>query len=69
MEVLTATSAQKKALEGNYVNNSELKFVFDGNGKYIVGLEILNDDNFIEIREQLLSLTKIDYVKPKDNAS
>jgi hypothetical protein len=69
MEVLTATSAQKKALEGNYLNNSELKFVFDGNGKYIVGLEILNDDNFIEIREQLLALTKIDYVKPKDNAS
>jgi hypothetical protein len=68
MEVLTATFTQKKALEGIYRNHSELKFTIDANNKYIVGLEILNDDNFIEIREELLSLTKIDYVKPKENA-
>lgn len=62
MEVLTATAAQKKDLEGNYLNNSELKFVLDGNGRYIVGLGVLTDTDFESIWPQLEQLERIEYI-------
>jgi hypothetical protein len=36
-------------------------FVIDGSGKYIVGVEVLNDENFAEIHNQLDKLERIQY--------
>jgi hypothetical protein len=59
--VLTPTEEQYTALNGYKHNSSELLFVKDGNGKFIIGLEVLNDLNFAEIFEQLEQLEKIEY--------
>jgi hypothetical protein len=69
MKVLKGTTKQVSDLTGTYANGAEIRFVKDGNDNNIIGLEVLTDDDFIEIREQLLALTKSDYVKPKEDAS
>jgi len=69
MKVLKATSKQVTDLSGTYKNGAELRFAKDANNNNIVGLEILTDDDFIDIRNQLSALPQIDYVRPKDNAS
>jgi hypothetical protein len=68
MKVLKGTTKQVSELTGTYANGAEIRFVKDGNENNIIGIEVLTDDDFIEIREQLLALTKIDYVKPKEDA-
>lgn len=60
MIVLKATAAKKNSLEGIY-NNAELKFIQDINNNWVVNDSVLTDNNFIEIREQLNALTKIEY--------
>jgi hypothetical protein len=60
MKVLKATVKQKNSLEGIY-NNVELKFIQDINDNWVVNDSVLTDDNFIEIREQLNALNKIEY--------
>ena len=67
MKVLKATTTQKKNLEGIY-GLAELRFVQDANNNWVVNEAVLTDDNFIEIREKLLALTQIEYVKPKEDA-
>jgi hypothetical protein len=69
MKVLKGTTKQVSELTGSYANGAEIRFVKDGNENNIIGIEVLTDDDFLEIREQLLALTKIDYVKPKEDAS
>ena len=69
MKVLKGTAKQVTDLTGIYANGAEIRFVKDGNDNNIVGLEVLTDDDFLEIREKLLALTKIEYVKPKEDAS
>ena len=59
--VLTPTEEQYNALNGYKHNNSELLFVKDGSGKWIVGLEVLNDPNFAEIHNDLEQLERIEY--------
>jgi hypothetical protein len=61
MIVLHPNEDQYKALNGYKNNASELLFVKDGSNRFIVGIEVLNDPNFIEIREQLLELEQITY--------
>jgi hypothetical protein len=61
MIVLHPNEDQYKALNGYKNNASELLFVNDGSNRFIVGIEVLNDPNFIEIREQLLELEQITY--------
>jgi hypothetical protein len=61
MIVLHPNEEQYKALNGYTNGVHKLIFAIDGSGKYIVGLEVLNDPNFSEIREQLLELEKITY--------
>jgi hypothetical protein len=61
MIVLHPNEDQYKALNGYKNNASELLFVQDGSGRFIVGIEVLNDANFSEIREQLLELEQITY--------
>ena len=67
MKVLKATLTQKNNLEGVY-GLAELRFVQDANNNWVVNEAVLTDDNFIEIREKLLALTQIEYVKPKEDA-
>jgi hypothetical protein len=59
--VLHPNSEQYNALNGYQNNTSELLFVLDGSGRYIVGLEVLNDANFTEIHDQLNELERIEY--------
>lgn len=61
MIVLHPNEDQYNALNGYKKNASELLFVLDGSTRFIVGLEVLDDPNFIEIREQLLELEQITY--------
>ena len=60
MIVLKATATKKNSLEGIY-NNVELKFIQDINDNWVVNDSVLTDDNFIEIREQLNALPKIEF--------
>lgn len=61
MIVLHPNEEQYNALNGYTNGVYKLIFVIDGSGRYIVGLEVLNDTNFSEIREQLLELEQITY--------
>jgi hypothetical protein len=64
MIVLKATLAQKQKLEGFYKNEAQLEFIQDGNKNWVVNLEVLNDNNFAEIKEQLSKLTQIEFIEP-----
>ena len=59
--VLTPTQEQYNALNCYKHKSSELLFVKDGSDKWIVGLEVLNDPNFAEIRNDLEQLERIEY--------
>ena len=60
--VLKANNEQFQALN-NYTNGVYfLRFVLDGAGNYIVGLEILTHYAFAEIRDQLNQLERIEYI-------
>jgi hypothetical protein len=61
MIVLHANNEQHTQLNGYQKNESILLFAVDGSGKYIVGLEVLNDPNFSEIHEQLDALERVEY--------
>jgi hypothetical protein len=61
MIVLHPNEEQYNALNGYKKNTSELLFVQDGSTRFIVGLEVLDDPNFSEIRAQLLELEQITY--------
>ena len=61
MIVLHPNKEQYNALNGYTNGSSKLEFVVDGSGRYIVGLEVLEDSNFTEIHEQLNELERIEY--------
>jgi hypothetical protein len=61
MIVLHPNEEQYNALNGYTNDVYKLIFAIDGSGRYIVGLEVLNDSNFSEIHEQLLELEQITY--------
>lgn len=61
MIVLHPNIEQYNALNGYKHNSSELLFVLDGSGRYIVGLQVLNDPNFAEIHDLLNELERIEY--------
>ena len=61
MLVLHPNTEQYTALNGYKNNASGLLFVKDGSDRWIVGLEVLNDPNFSEIKEQLSLLERIEY--------
>jgi hypothetical protein len=63
MIVLKATETQRKALEGFYLEQCELKFVKDFNNNWVVGLEVLKDPNFAPIHDKLNELKKIEYLE------
>ena len=61
MLVLHPNTEQYTALNGYKNNASELLFVKDGSDRWIVGLEVLDDPNFSEIKQQLEQLEKVEY--------
>ena len=61
MIVLHPNEEQYKALNGYTNDVHKLIFAVDGSGRFIVGVEVLDDPNFIEIRDQLLELEQITY--------
>lgn len=61
MIVLHPNKQQYNELNGYKNNSSELLFVLDGSGRYIVGLEVLDDVNFAEIHDKLNELERIEY--------
>ena len=61
MIVLHPNNQQFKALNGYKHKSSELIFVKDGNDKWVVGVEVLTDENFAEIHDQLEQLERIEY--------
>ena len=65
MKVLKATQSQYEALNGYTNKASELLFIQDKFNNWIVGKEVLNDVNFLEIKPQLLELSEIDFI-PKE---
>lgn len=66
MIVIHANNEQHAQLNGYRKNESELIFAIDGSGKYIVGIEVLNDANFIDIRKELEKLERIEYTPVED---
>jgi hypothetical protein len=67
MIVLTPTSEQYQALN-LYTNGlSKLEFVKDGSDRWVVGLNILDDSAFIEIRDQLNLLERIEFTSIPSN--
>ena len=69
MIVLHPNTEQYNALNGYKYKSSELQFVLDGSGRYIVGLQVLNDPHFSEIYDQLEQLERIEYTPfpPEDD--
>ena len=61
MIVLHPNTEQYNSLNGYKNKSSELLFVLDGSGRYIVGLQVLDDVNFAAIHDQLNELERIEY--------
>jgi hypothetical protein len=61
MIVLHPNTEQYNALNGYKYKSSELLFVLDGSGRYIVGTQVLNDPNFAAIHDQLNEFERIEY--------
>jgi len=65
MKVLKANTQQYEALQG-FANGSHIiDFSLDADDNYIIGKQVLTDDNFLEIRNQLEQLEVIPY-NPKE---
>ena len=65
MEVLKANTQQYESLQGFANGNHIIDFSQDADGNKIIGKEVLTDDKFLEIREQLNQLEVIPY-NPKN---
>jgi len=66
MIVLHPNTEQYNALNRYRHKSSELLFVLDGSGRYIVGLQVLDDPNFSAIHDQLNELERIEYTPIPD---
>ena len=67
MKVLKANKTQYNQLNGYEIGVSKLEFVKDGANNWIVGLDVIHNGNFLDIREQLLELEEIEYIEPLIN--
>ena len=65
MDVLKANTQQYEALQGFANGNHIVDFSSDADDNYIIGKEVLTDDKFLEIRNQLKQLGVIPY-NPKE---
>ena len=65
MEVLKANTQQYEVLQGFANHNHIIDFSLDADDNYIIGKEVLTDDKFLEIRNQLEEIEVINY-NPKN---
>ena len=65
MDVLKANTQQYEVLQGFANHNHIINFSLDADDNYIIGKQILTDDKFLEIRNQLEQLEVIPY-NPKE---
>jgi len=65
MQVLKANTQQYEVLQGFANGNHIINFSLDADDNYIIGKEVLTDDKFLEIRNQLEELEVINY-NPKN---
>ena len=65
MQVLKANTQQYEVLQGFANGNHIINFSLDADNNYIIGKEVLTDDKFLEIRNQLEELEVINY-NPKE---
>ena len=65
MEVLKANTQQYEVLQGFANVNHIIDFSLDADDNYIIGKEVLTDNKFLEIRNQLEELKVIPY-NPKE---
>ena len=65
MEVLKANTQQYEVLQGFANGNHIIDFSSDADDNWIIGKEVLTDDKFLEIRNQLEELGVINY-NPKN---
>lgn len=71
MIVLFATEQQFQDLNGFTHGVSQLEFSKDGQDRWIVGKEVIDNPDFEAIKPQLLALAEGEYVpvpEPNDNA-
>ena len=61
MDVLKANTQQYEVLQGFANGNHIIDFSLDADDNWIIGKEILTDDEFLEIRNQLKQLEVIPY--------
>lgn len=64
MNVLKATTKQYNLLNGYKNGNNLLQFFKDANDNYVINTEVIEDPAFADIKQELSTLTLIDY-KPK----
>jgi hypothetical protein len=64
MKVLKATTKQYNLLNGYKNGNNLLQFFKDANDNWVINTEVIEDPAFAEIKQELSTLTLIDY-KPK----
>ena len=65
MDVLKANTQQYEVLQGFANGNHIINFSLDADDNWIIGKEVLTDDKFLEIRNQLKQLEVIPY-NPKN---
>jgi hypothetical protein len=65
MKVLKANTQQYEVLQGFANVNHIIDFSLDADDNYIIGKEVLTDNKFLEIRNQLEELKVISY-NPKN---
>ena len=65
MKVLKANVNEYEALQGFANHNHIINFSLDADDNYIIGKEVLTDNKFLEIRNQLEQLEVIPY-NPKE---
>jgi hypothetical protein len=65
MDVLKANTQQYEDLQGFANGNHIIDFSLDADDNYIIGKQVLTDDKFLEIRNQLEQLEAINY-NPKN---
>jgi len=61
MEVLKANTQQYEVLQGFKNGNHIINFSLDEYDNHIIGKQVLKDDKFLEIRNQLEQLEVIPY--------
>tara|TARA_R110000823_G_scaffold314726_2_gene444483 strand:+ start:204 stop:413 length:210 start_codon:yes stop_codon:yes gene_type:complete len=61
MKVLKANTKEYRNLNGFKNGNQVLQFEKDANNNWIVGIQVLTFNHFLEIRTKLYKLKKIDY--------